>query len=163
GVEFMYFAPPRGNGVHLFQLGKKKRTDYLARQVGRPDIDPGVLIDLSSDEFAAIGSLFANDLGAFDHLWRIDTESSSLPAYKVLGVVKAIGAQSTDRSQGSLFVKGIDSLRCVFQDDQLVPGGYFHNGVHLARYSGVMDHEDGSCALGYRILNQGFVDVQGVG
>jgi hypothetical protein len=27
GVEFIYFAPPCGDGVHLFQLGKKKRTD----------------------------------------------------------------------------------------------------------------------------------------
>ena len=56
----------RLNKIARFELGIKKRRQNIRRQITRPDIDPRVLINLTAEKAAAIGSFFANYLSALD-------------------------------------------------------------------------------------------------
>src|SRR6185503_21268525 len=50
--------------LSLLHLRRKECGVQLARQIRRPDIDPGVFVDFSLEKPAAIGSLLPDDLGA---------------------------------------------------------------------------------------------------
>ena len=53
-------------------------------------------------------------------------------------------------------------LRHVLNDDQVVPAGYVHDRVHVARVAKQVDRDDGAGAVGDAPLQVGRVGVEGI-
>src|SRR5580765_8727152 len=75
--------PPRLDVLPDLQLGKKECRQDVAHHVARSHINPGILVHLSTEEEAAIGSLFADDLGPINKTPIIDEESAPFPTSDV--------------------------------------------------------------------------------
>ena len=58
-IEFVDFPASRGDLVEHLQLTVEKCTRNLAGHIGTADINPGILVDLSAEKLAAVGSLVA--------------------------------------------------------------------------------------------------------
>jgi len=63
---------PPGDGVGFLHLRPEKGRNNLARQIRRTEIDPGVFVNLSTEELAAVGPLLPDDLGAIGEALIID-------------------------------------------------------------------------------------------
>ena len=85
--------------VRLLHLRPKEGRDQLARKVGRADVHPRVLVDLAAEELAAVGALFADDLGALDEPRVVDQQRAALARDDVLRLVEATAAEVADRAE----------------------------------------------------------------
>jgi len=66
------------------------------------------------------------------------------------------------RSKRSTFVRTLKTLRCIFNDKQVVTLGNVHNDIHLTRHSGIM-HGNNRLSLGRnRFFNQTLIDIHGL-
>ena len=81
--------PLRRDRRGFLQLCPQKRGDHFARQIGRAEVDPGVLVDLAAEEVAAVGALLAEDLGALGEAQVVDQQRPALAGDEVLGFVEA--------------------------------------------------------------------------
>jgi len=151
-----------GDGLGFFHLGQEEGGDQFAGEVGGADIDPGVLVDLAAEELAAVGALFADDLGTISKGRVIDQQGAAFAGDDVLGFMERVASKIADGSQRSPFVGGHHPLGCVFDHQQVVVAGDRHDRVHLAGHTGVMDRHDRLGAGCDRCLDQLFVDVEGV-
>src|SRR5574337_1723586 len=70
-------APAR-DGFDLLHLRPQKRRDDLPGQERRTDVDPGVLVDLTTKELTSVGALFADDLGALGEARVVDQQRPTL-------------------------------------------------------------------------------------
>src|SRR6266850_3294978 len=77
------FAPGL-NTLTGFKLSIKEGCENIRRQVTRSDVHPCVLVHLTAEETAAIGSLFANNLGTFDILRIVNQQGSAFTASEIL-------------------------------------------------------------------------------
>src|SRR6185312_6680228 len=97
-------APPDGqtlggDAVALFQLRSQKRRDQFTGQVGRADIDPGVLVHLAAEVLAAIGALLADHLCPLDQCGVVHQQGAAFAGDHVLGFVEAQRRQVADAAQ----------------------------------------------------------------
>ena len=51
------------NLVNMLELGRQIGGEQVRWHVGRARIDPGVLVDLATEELTAIGTFFPDDFG----------------------------------------------------------------------------------------------------
>lgn len=66
----------------------------------------------------------------------------------------------TNRSQRLPPPVGHYALSGIFDDKKIMAGGNFHDAIHLAAYSGIMDRHDGAGAISDGCLNQSFIKGQ---
>src|SRR5207253_7597552 len=100
----------RGYGLGAFELRPQDRRGDLARQVRGPYVDPGVLVYLTAEELAAVGSLLPDDLGSISPLLIVDEQRSSLARDDVLGFMEAHRGQVAEASEWPILVGGHDTL-----------------------------------------------------
>src|SRR6266568_5332658 len=116
-IKVVNRATAFGNHVLRFQLGQQECAANLARQIRRSDIDPGVFVHFSTNEFAPISPLLADDLSPFDELRPINNQCAAFPANIILGLVKTVRAEVAYRAKCQPIVKSVDPLRRIFDND----------------------------------------------
>src|SRR5207247_3997798 len=78
----------RGDVLDLLELRPEERGRHLAQEVGAADVDPAVLVDLTTEEPRAVGALLLQDLGAFDPAVAVYEQRAAFPALDVLRLVE---------------------------------------------------------------------------
>jgi predicted RNA-binding protein with RPS1 domain len=58
-------SSPRLNLIAVFELCAEERGQHVRGQIARPDVYPRVLVHLSAEKSASVGSLFSKNFGAF--------------------------------------------------------------------------------------------------
>src|SRR5262249_23862799 len=142
------------------QLGVQERAADLAGYVGRPYIDPGVLIDLAAEEFLPVRPLVADDFGTLVEVRIVDALGAALAADVVLRLVEAEGAELAQRTKRAILVPGVHALGCVLDNAQAVLASDSENPVHLTGDAGIVDWKDGFRSRGNRFLNKAIINVQ---
>lgn len=151
------------DSIDFFQLCVEKCAADFAGDVRGAKIDPRVFVDFTAEESLSVRSLVTKDLGTFDKFRVIDAQSTAFPAGDVFGFVKAVAAEVTDGAQGTAVVPGINTLSSIFHDADAIRFGDGHDPIHLATDAGVMHHANRACFGGDGVLDECFVDVEGVG
>jgi len=154
--------PFGSDGLGFFHLSPEEGGNQFAGEVGGTDVDPGVLVDLTAEELAAVGALFADDLGAVGVGRIIDQQGATFAGDDILGFMERIAAKISNGTQRAPFVGGHHPLGCVFDHHQVMVAGDRHYRVHLACHTGVVDRHDRLGAGCDRCFDQPFVDVEGV-
>ena len=72
----------------MFKLRTEKGRQQVRRQIARPNIDPGVLVDLAAKKLAAIRSLFPKDLGSLIEVRIVDQQRAAFSAREILGLME---------------------------------------------------------------------------
>ncbi len=110
--------------VGIFHLRPEEGGGDLAGQVGRADVDPGVLVHLAAEELAAVRALLADDLGALDEAPR-SLMSSAPPSPEMMFLVswKLTAPQWPIVPSGRPLYVGIEALGGVLDDEQAVAFG----------------------------------------
>ena len=126
-------------------------------------VHPGVLVDLTAQEHAAVGALFADDLGVLDLRRILDQQRAAFAHAVVLGLVEGIAAVVADRAERLSLVLAHHALRSVLNDLEVMALGDFEDSVHLAANAGIVNRNDRLGLVGDRVLDELFVDVHGVG
>ncbi len=134
----------------------------FTRQIGRADVNPGVLIHLSAEELGTVGPFLADDLGALRTSRCTDQQRAALPRNDVLRLVEGQCAHVTDRTERPALVARHHGLCGVLDHQQIVPARNVHDRVHLAADTRIVHGHDRTRALGDRRFDQALVDVQRV-
>ena len=135
----------------------------IGHQIAGADIAPGIFIDLTTEELAAVCAFFTDDLGSFDQRFIVNQRRAAFTARRVVfGFMEAKAANMTNGSQCTPFVSGHHALSSIFHHKQIMLFRQRHNGVHFAGHTRVMDRHDNARFVGDRCFNQRFVDVHGV-
>jgi len=79
----------RGDVVGRCHLCGQEGGGDLARQIGRADVHPSVLVHLAAKEPAAVGAFLADDLRSFGEIAVTTEQGATLAANDVLGFVEA--------------------------------------------------------------------------
>src|SRR5258708_1992391 len=79
-----------------FELRVEKCRQHITHEIARTDIDPGILVHQPAKKSAAVGSLFANDFGAFKEAAIVNQQRATFTTSNVLGFVKALRCQTTE-------------------------------------------------------------------
>src|SRR5262249_9571017 len=132
-VEAPALEPIGGEVLHGFELRPQERGVQLTESVRGAEVDPGVLVDLTAQETAPVGSFVANDLGALGELRLIDEKRSALTGRDVLRLVEAEGREVSQTSCGTQAVHRSERLRGVFDHEEAVASCDRADRVHLAR------------------------------
>ncbi len=123
-------------------LDFQQRRQQIARHVAASGIHPRILIDFTTDERAAIGSFFTKDLGSGHHRVIADQQGAALATSDILGIVKAERPEIAQSTQRLAVPIGVDSLRRVLNHGQTSIPRKGHQGIHIARHSGVVNRHD---------------------
>jgi len=81
-----------GDFTRFFELGIEEGGHDFTRQVARADVDPGIFIDHATEELAAVGAFFADDLGPVAEAFIVDQECATFAADEVFGFMEAEAA-----------------------------------------------------------------------
>ena len=152
-----------GDFLGLFELGVEEGGDEFRGEVGGADVDPGVLVDFATEELGAVGTFLPDDFRALDETRVVDDQRATLAADEVLGLVEAVAAEVADGAEVLSVEGGVDPLRGVLDDEEVVFLGNGHDHIHLAGDPGVVDGDNDLGPGGDRRLDLGFINVQGVG
>src|SRR3954447_6206390 len=114
-----------------FELSKQIRGEHIRRQIAGADVDPSVLVDLTTEEPAAIRALFAYDLGSFHERGIVHQQGSAFPADHVLRLMKALGRHASERAEVPVLVAAEEPVRVVLNDWDSVLFGKRANLIHL--------------------------------
>src|SRR5271170_2898325 len=158
-VVFPESTPLALDFLSALQLRQQERGQQVGRQITGPDIHPSVLIDLTAEELAAVGALFADDHGAFDHLRIVHHHGSSLTANDVLSLVKALCAQAAEGAGELAFVASKQTVSIVLNHSDTVLARYATDRIHFAGDAGVVHRNDGLCPLRDERLQTAFVEI----
>src|SRR5262245_17499421 len=97
-IKFIDLATALADYIQHLELGIQEGTTDLTEHVRGSDIDPSILVDLATEKLLPVCSLVTDNLCPFDHVGRVDAESSPLTADVVFRFMKAVRAQVTDGS-----------------------------------------------------------------
>src|SRR5206468_9081665 len=111
-------------------------------EIAGAKIDPGVLVDLPAEEAAAVGTFFADDLGALDVCRIVDQQRAPFAAGEIFGFVKTLGRHASKCSQRPVLVCAEQAMGVVFDDSNSMTPGDFADRVHLASNARVMNGND---------------------
>ena len=150
------------NFVRILQLRPQVGGVQVAGQVAGAVVHPGVLVDLTPDELAAVGALFPVNFRLLHLLRVIDQHSAALTHGVVLGLMEAVAAHVTDGAQSPALIPAHHALRGILHHFQVVAPGDLHDGIHLAGYACIVNHADDGGLVGNGGLDFGLVDVHGV-
>lgn len=134
--------------VELFELRPKEGGIELGGEEGGTDVAPAVLIDHAAIELGAVGAFLPDDLGAAHEAFVVDDEHASLAAVDILSLMEGEGSEMADGAEGAVAVVGVDAMGGIFDHEEVVLTGEFHNAVHITGHAGIMDHDDDAGARG---------------
>ena len=152
-----------GDPFSGLELREEKGRIDLAGQIGRADVDPGVLVDRAAQEFFPVRPLLPQDLGPLRPAHVVDQQGAAFPGGHVLCFMKAHGAERAEAPQRTPAVAGEESLRRILDHQQPVTAGNVEDRIHLAADAGVMHRHDRPGARRDRRFDQRFVEVGGIG
>ena len=135
---------------------------HITGQIGGSVIHPGIFIDLTAEEFAAVGSFFTDDLCFFHILLITDQQGTALSHAVILRLMETVSAEITDGSQCFSLIGGHDSLGRILYHFQIVTSCNVHDRVHLACHAGIMYRHDRFRLLRNGILDQCLINVHGI-
>src|SRR4029077_19008302 len=88
-IGFPDLSPPRLDLIAVFELGPEECGQQVRGEIARPDVYPRVLVHLSAEKSASVGSLFSKNFGALIKLRIIDQQRAAFSAREILGLVEA--------------------------------------------------------------------------
>src|SRR5207249_10437670 len=121
-----------------FQLSVQERGEHLRREVTRSHVDPGVLVDLPSEEPAAIRAFFAKNFSALDQGTIVDQQRTTLATREVLRFVKALRRETSEGPEQPAPVLAEQAVRVVLDNGHAMTRRHLQDSVHLTRHAGVM-------------------------
>ena len=152
---------PRGVDLRdALELGGEQRRADVGEQKRRAEVDPRVVIDVAAREAAAVGPLLLEDLRALDERLVVDEQRAALAAGDVLRLVEGERPEGADRPQRPAAVGGVDALRGVLDEQQVVRLRQRAEGVHVTGDPAVVDGDDRPRALRDGVGGALGVDVQ---
>src|SRR6516162_11801628 len=160
GITFPDMPPPGLNAWPNFQLGEKKRRQHVAHDIAGANIHPGVLVHLSSEKHAAVGTFLTNDLGALDVGRIVDQQRTAFSATDVFCLVKTLYPKFAERSEPSAAILPKQAVSVVFNDCYAVIPGDVGDGIYFATDPRVVDKYHGLRFGRDQGLKAGFVEVE---
>src|SRR5690242_7878440 len=131
-IKFPNFLATFLDLVPDFKLREKETGQQFRRQIARADIDPGVFVDLSAEEQAAVSPLLMEDLRPFDILRIVDQQCATLAAIEIFGFVKTLRGETAKCPEITPMIFTEQSVSVVFHHPQIVLPGDFLDRIHLA-------------------------------
>ena len=135
----------------------------LAERVGGADIDPGVLVDLSTVEAAAVRALLVDDLGALDEALVVDEKAPPSPQLTFFVSWKLSAPRWPMPPSARPSTRRTDALRGVLDDEEVVRAASSRRRVHLAADAGVVNRHDRLGPRRDRGFDQLLVEAERVG
>ena len=133
--------------VHLEQLCIQIGRVHIAWQIRGAVADPRILIDLSTEKFTPIRTLFTQDLCTLQISIILKQQRAALSHCIILCLMEAVAAEISDRAERTPFIPRIDTLRCILHDLQVVFFCNRHDRIHLTGDTGIMHRHNDLCAL----------------
>src|SRR5262245_42097310 len=110
-------APPRGlDALARLQLRVEVGGEDVGGYVAGPDVHPGVLVDQSPKEPAAVRALLADDLRPLGEARVVDEQRAALAAVDVLGLVEALRREAAEGAERPAPVRAEEPVRVVLDD-----------------------------------------------
>ena len=92
----------------------------------------------------------------------LDKKSAPFSHAVIFGFMETEAAEITDGSQCFSFIISHNTLSGIFNNQELMPPCYIHNGIHFTAYPGIMNRHNGFCLFGNGRLDQGFIYIHGI-
>src|SRR6266508_3230892 len=131
GVGFPDLSPPRLNLITVFELCAEERGQQVRGQIARPDVYPRVLVHLTPEKSASIGSLFSKNFGALVKLRIIDQQRAAFSAREILCFVETESCQPPECAQVSPLISCVKAMRIVFDYCYGMPPCDWHDRLHF--------------------------------
>ena len=133
--------------LQLLQLCPQEGSIELRGQERGANVTPPVFIDHTPIELSTVGTFLPDDLGATDETFVIDDEHTTLTTVNVLRLVEGESTQMTNTTQGTTLVEGVDGMRRVLDDEEMMLLSQCHDGIHVTGNTGIMYYDDDLRAL----------------
>ena len=85
--------------IEQLKLSVQEGRTQFAGNVGRSNLDPGVLVDLAAEELRSVRALLANDLGALGELAVVDQQRAAFTRDQIFGLVEAERSEVSDGAE----------------------------------------------------------------
>src|SRR5262249_54310756 len=108
----------RRDRARLLELGSEEGRADVADEVRGTEVDPGVLVDLTAEELAAVGPFLLDDLGPLDPVRPIDQEGAAFAARHVLCLVEAEAGAVGASPERAASIRSAISLRRIFDQEK---------------------------------------------
>src|SRR5262249_43636596 len=131
----------------------------VCRQIARPHIHPSVFVDLASKKLATVRTLFTKDLSPLIKLHIVDQQCPSLPARKILCLMKTESSKLPHRTEISSTISSIKAMRIVFDHCDGSPPRHCHDCIHFAPDARVMHNTNRLRTRGNASFDLALVDV----
>ena len=115
-VAVPHCESPVLNIVEVLELRIQNRGVNLTRQIARPLIDPGVLVDLSPQETRAVRPLLANDFGSLCQRSVVDQQGATFATVHIFSVVKTLNRKCAKSAERARRCAHTEAVSVVFDD-----------------------------------------------
>jgi hypothetical protein len=143
---------PLLNPLSGLELRIEESSKYVGRKIAGAKIYPGILVNFSSEELLAVGTLLPHDLGTIDVSRVIDDQGTAFATDKVLGFVETERSQCPKRAQRPALIRPKQSVGVVLDDGDSMSLRNGTDAVHFAPYAGIVHWHDSPGALCDQLL-----------